>query len=455
MVRWVIEHDNRSGEGREVGVRSGEGNVVGGRRFWAWEELFGADPEPRWSRASSGGRGSEMVAARDVGCELFKSGESRGATSSSGKLVTAAVKSETAGGDGRAGSCWLRRCPGRLIHHCWILRTSGGCRWVEDRASGELIWGVSAGPGAPGRKERKEATLGYSLLSRGFWNLGRLKAAWILALGGIPAGGDGRRAGDDRKVTAEVLSLMLDLPWEELDAGEEPTFDCQGWKTFLLPSSWRYELLFEILGQQSRILYVVAFSLELPEAAANRAMVADPMTADADAGVASASSRTAVVAAASGGQRTAPNRHVGVPIVAVAGALARRCNGYEGRCGLPTNFDSTYCYALGYVVGALLQSGKTGLISSVGNLAAPVSEWTVGGTALTSLMDVERRHGKYKPVIKKAMVELDGAPFKKFASLREEWAVKNCYISPGPIQFVGPASDAVNHTLLLELGALA
>ncbi|GJN22218.1 hypothetical protein PR202_gb09766 [Eleusine coracana subsp. coracana] len=82
--------------------------------------------------------------------------------------------------------------------------------------------------------------------------------------------------------------------------------------------------------------------------------------------------------------------------------------GYEGRCGLPTNFDASYCYALGYGAGALLQFGKTGLISSVGNLAAPVAEWTVGGTALTSLMDVERRHGKFKPVIKKAMVELDG-----------------------------------------------
>ncbi|KAL4387808.1 hypothetical protein GQ457_09G001160 [Hibiscus cannabinus] len=127
--------------------------------------------------------------------------------------------------------------------------------------------------------------------------------------------------------------------------------------------------------------------------------------------------------------------------------------GYEGRCGLPTNFDASYCYALGYAAGALLHSGKTGLISSVGNLAAPVEEWTVGGTALTSLMDVERRHGKFKPVIKKAMVELDGAPFKKFASMREDWALKNCYISPGPIQFVGPASNAVNHTLLLELGA--
>ncbi|CAH2071531.1 unnamed protein product [Thlaspi arvense] len=129
--------------------------------------------------------------------------------------------------------------------------------------------------------------------------------------------------------------------------------------------------------------------------------------------------------------------------------------GYEGRCGLPTNFDATYCYALGYCAGSLLQSGKTGLISSVGNLAAPVEKWTVGGTPLTSLMDVERRHGKFKPVIKKAMVELEGAPFKKFASQREEWALKNRYISPGPIQFKGPGSDAINHTLLLELGAQA
>ncbi|XP_052183091.1 pyrophosphate--fructose 6-phosphate 1-phosphotransferase subunit beta [Diospyros lotus] len=129
--------------------------------------------------------------------------------------------------------------------------------------------------------------------------------------------------------------------------------------------------------------------------------------------------------------------------------------GYEGRCGLPSNFDSAYCYALGYAAGALLHSGKTGLISSVGNLAAPVGEWTVGGTALTSLMDVERRHGKFKPVIKKAMVELDGAPFKKFASMREEWALNNRYISPGPIQFSGPVADTVNHTLLLELGDTA
>ncbi|KAK4481764.1 hypothetical protein RD792_012675 [Penstemon davidsonii] len=129
--------------------------------------------------------------------------------------------------------------------------------------------------------------------------------------------------------------------------------------------------------------------------------------------------------------------------------------GYEGRCGLPSNFDSNYCYALGYAAGALLDSGKTGLISSVGNLGAPVEKWTVGGTALTSLMDVERRHGKLKPVIKKAMVELEGAPFKKFASLRDEWALKNRYISPGPVQFVGPTANDLSHTLMLELGAKA
>ncbi|WOG98833.1 hypothetical protein DCAR_0418178 [Daucus carota subsp. sativus] len=129
--------------------------------------------------------------------------------------------------------------------------------------------------------------------------------------------------------------------------------------------------------------------------------------------------------------------------------------GYEGRCGLPSNFDSNYCYALGYGAAALLQFGKTGLISSVANLGAPVEKWTVGGTALTSLMDVERRHGKFKPVIKKAMVELEGAPFKKLASMRDILALTNRYISPGPIQFVGPTSNILNETLTLELGAQA
>ncbi|XP_076905626.1 pyrophosphate--fructose 6-phosphate 1-phosphotransferase subunit beta 1-like [Bidens hawaiensis] len=143
----------------------------------------------------------------------------------------------------------------------------------------------------------------------------------------------------------------------------------------------------------------------------------------------------------------------------------RKCNknfkgqphffGYEGRCGLPSNFDSNYCYALGYGAAALLHSGKTGLISSVGNLGARVEDWTVGGMALTSLMDLERRQGKFKPVIKKAMVELQGAPFKKFASMRDEWSLKNRYINPGPVQFFGPTSDLINHTLRLELGSQA
>eukprot|EP00850_Spirogloea_muscicola_P023293 SM000344S13017 [mRNA] locus=s344:86891:91988:- [translate_table: standard] len=126
--------------------------------------------------------------------------------------------------------------------------------------------------------------------------------------------------------------------------------------------------------------------------------------------------------------------------------------GYEGRCGMPSNFDATYCYSLGFAAGALVQYGKTGLIASVGNLTAPVAEWTVGGTALTSLMDVERRKGKDKPVIKKAMVELDGAPFVEFAAKREQWAVKDCYRSPGPIQFLGPSADQSNFTLQLESG---
>nr|PNR59775.1 hypothetical protein PHYPA_002567 [Physcomitrium patens] len=127
--------------------------------------------------------------------------------------------------------------------------------------------------------------------------------------------------------------------------------------------------------------------------------------------------------------------------------------GYEGRCGMPTNFDATYCYALGFAAGALMHLGQTGLIASVANLTAPAAEWTVGGTALTQLMDVERRKGRNKPVIKKAMVELGGAPFKKFASVRDVWAVEDSYVSPGPIQFAGPTADETNFTLKLELGA--
>ncbi|CAI5477384.1 unnamed protein product [Closterium sp. Yama58-4] len=126
--------------------------------------------------------------------------------------------------------------------------------------------------------------------------------------------------------------------------------------------------------------------------------------------------------------------------------------GYEGRCGMPTLFDATYCYALGSVAAALVQAGETGLIASVGNLTAPPQEWTVGGTALTELMVVERRKGKNKPVIKKAMVEFEGAPFKKFVSVRDDWALNDRYRSPGPIQFEGPTASQPNLTLLLEQG---
>ncbi|GJP45206.1 hypothetical protein CLOM_g4625 [Closterium sp. NIES-68] len=126
--------------------------------------------------------------------------------------------------------------------------------------------------------------------------------------------------------------------------------------------------------------------------------------------------------------------------------------GYEGRCGMPTLFDATYCYALGSVAAALVQAGETGLIASVGNLTAPPQEWTVGGTALTELMVVERRKGKNKPVIKKAMVEFEGAPFKKFVSVRDDWALNDRYRSPGPVQFEGPTASQPNLTLLLEQG---
>ncbi|GBG70494.1 hypothetical protein CBR_g6623 [Chara braunii] len=129
--------------------------------------------------------------------------------------------------------------------------------------------------------------------------------------------------------------------------------------------------------------------------------------------------------------------------------------GYEGRCGLPSNFDANYTYALGYTAGALLQSGLTGYMASVNNLTAPMKEWTAGGTPLTSLMQVERRKGKNKPVIRKALVELDGAPFTAFAAVRDDWAINDRFRNPGPIQFEGPAANESNFTLLLEQGVLS
>jgi len=128
--------------------------------------------------------------------------------------------------------------------------------------------------------------------------------------------------------------------------------------------------------------------------------------------------------------------------------------GYEGRCAFPSNFDADYCYSLGYTAFLLIASGLTGYLSSVRNLASPASEWVAGGVPLTMMMNMEQRHGLKKPVIKKALVDLYGAPFKKFDSLRDMWAVKTCFTFPGAIQYYGPPEvcDEPTKTLKLEHG---
>jgi pyrophosphate--fructose-6-phosphate 1-phosphotransferase len=126
--------------------------------------------------------------------------------------------------------------------------------------------------------------------------------------------------------------------------------------------------------------------------------------------------------------------------------------GYEGRCAFPSNFDADYCYALGYSAFALIAGGFTGYLSCVRNLTAPASEWIAGGIPITMMMNIEQRHGEEKPVIKKALVELDGKPFKAFKSIRDEWAVKTSFIFPGSIQYFGPSEvcDEPPKTLKLE-----
>lgn len=128
--------------------------------------------------------------------------------------------------------------------------------------------------------------------------------------------------------------------------------------------------------------------------------------------------------------------------------------GYEGRCATPSNYDSDYCYSLGYTAAALIAAGKTGYMSSVSNTTAPASEWIAGGVPVTMMMNMERRHGEMKPVIQKALVKLDGAPFQYFAAHREEWAVGTEFVYPGPIQFFGPSEvcDQPTVTLRLEQG---
>ena len=128
--------------------------------------------------------------------------------------------------------------------------------------------------------------------------------------------------------------------------------------------------------------------------------------------------------------------------------------GYEGRCAAPSNYDADYCYALGTSAAQLVANGKTGYMAIVKNTTAPAEEWVAGGVPITMMMNMERRSGKMKPVIKKALVRLDGAPFKEFAAHRDEWAVKTSFVYPGPIQYFGPTEvcDQCTMTLRLEQG---
>lgn len=126
--------------------------------------------------------------------------------------------------------------------------------------------------------------------------------------------------------------------------------------------------------------------------------------------------------------------------------------GYEGRCAFPSNFDADYCYSLGYAAFLLIANGVTGYISSIGNLSRPASEWSAGGVPLTMMMNMEQRHGKLKPVIKKALVELDGKPFRAYSAHRDEWAIKTSFVYPGAIQYFGPdeVCNQPTETLRLE-----
>ena len=129
--------------------------------------------------------------------------------------------------------------------------------------------------------------------------------------------------------------------------------------------------------------------------------------------------------------------------------------GYEGRCAFPSNFDADYCYSLGYNAFMLISYGYTGYLSKVSNIAKPADEWVAGGMPITKMMNMERRNGEDKPVIRKALVELDGAPFKYFEAHRDAWAVETAFTYPGAIQYYGPSEvcDITTKTLALEQGA--
>ncbi|MGN0086274.1 MAG: diphosphate--fructose-6-phosphate 1-phosphotransferase [Alloprevotella sp.] len=125
--------------------------------------------------------------------------------------------------------------------------------------------------------------------------------------------------------------------------------------------------------------------------------------------------------------------------------------GYEGRCAAPSNYDADYCYALGASAAQLVANGKTGYMAIVKNTTAPAAEWVAGGVPITMMMNMERRNGKMKPVIKKALVRLDGAPFQEFAAHRQEWAENTSFVYPGPIQYFGPTEVCDQCTLTLKL----
>ena len=126
--------------------------------------------------------------------------------------------------------------------------------------------------------------------------------------------------------------------------------------------------------------------------------------------------------------------------------------GYEGRCAFPSNFDADYCYSLGYNAFALINNGFTGYLSSIRNLTDSANNWIAGGIPLTMMMNMEKRHGEWKPVIQKALVKLDGPVFKKLEEHREEWAMNDRYLFPGAVQYFGPSSvcDITTVTLQLE-----
>lgn len=136
------------------------------------------------------------------------------------------------------------------------------------------------------------------------------------------------------------------------------------------------------------------------------------------------------------------------------GKFSAQCHffGYEGRCAAPSNYDADYCYSLGFAAAALVGAGRTGYLASIRNTHQPADQWVAGGIPLTMMMNLERRHGEDKPVIRKALVELEGQPFRELVRNREAWALKTEYVYPGPIQYFGPSAvcDQTTITLALE-----